>query len=78
MITKVLVRRAEPGGDLGPVAGRGPEPWGGLAWWPGEALSARLLLQNFGRVIFRRSLPSTALCQMDFAVLGLGDSSYAK
>ncbi|XP_006062611.2 NADPH-dependent diflavin oxidoreductase 1 isoform X4 [Bubalus bubalis] len=35
-------------------------------------------MKNFWRFIFRRSLPSTALCQMDFAVLGLGDSSYAK
>lgn len=35
-------------------------------------------LQNFWRFIFRKSLLSTSLCQMDFAVLGLGDSSYAK
>ncbi|KAH0503611.1 NADPH-dependent diflavin oxidoreductase 1 [Microtus ochrogaster] len=33
---------------------------------------------NFWRFIFRKSLLSTSLCQMDFAVLGLGDSSYAK
>ncbi|GAB1286053.1 NADPH-dependent diflavin oxidoreductase 1 [Apodemus speciosus] len=33
---------------------------------------------NFWRFIFRKSLPSNSLCQMDFAVLGLGDSSYAK
>ncbi|OWK10673.1 NDOR1 [Cervus elaphus hippelaphus] len=35
-------------------------------------------MKSFWRFIFRRSLPSTALCQMDFAVLGLGDSSYTK
>nr|XP_055206225.1 NADPH-dependent diflavin oxidoreductase 1 isoform X9 [Gorilla gorilla gorilla] len=35
-------------------------------------------MKNFWRFIFRKNLPSTALCQMDFAVLGLGDSSYAK
>ncbi|XP_053418356.1 NADPH-dependent diflavin oxidoreductase 1 isoform X13 [Nycticebus coucang] len=35
-------------------------------------------MKNFWRFIFRKSLPSTSLCQMDFAVLGLGDSSYAK
>ncbi|KAM9081766.1 NADPH-dependent diflavin oxidoreductase 1 isoform 1-T1 [Megaptera novaeangliae] len=35
-------------------------------------------MKNFWRFIFRRNLPSTSLCQMDFAVLGLGDSSYAK
>ncbi|XP_060269686.1 NADPH-dependent diflavin oxidoreductase 1 isoform X2 [Ovis aries] len=35
-------------------------------------------MKSFWRFIFRRSLPSTALRQMDFAVLGLGDSSYAK
>uniref|UniRef100_A0A8C2SL75 NADPH-dependent diflavin oxidoreductase 1 n=1 Tax=Capra hircus TaxID=9925 RepID=A0A8C2SL75_CAPHI len=33
-------------------------------------------MKSFWRFIFRRSLPSTALRQMDFAVLGLGDSSY--
>ncbi|XP_026960006.1 NADPH-dependent diflavin oxidoreductase 1 isoform X1 [Sagmatias obliquidens] len=35
-------------------------------------------MKSFWRFIFRRNLPSTSLCQMDFAVLGLGDSSYAK
>ncbi|XP_057577215.1 NADPH-dependent diflavin oxidoreductase 1 isoform X3 [Hippopotamus amphibius kiboko] len=35
-------------------------------------------MKNFWRFIFRRNLPSASLCQMDFAVLGLGDSSYAK
>ncbi|NP_001239470.1 NADPH-dependent diflavin oxidoreductase 1 isoform 2 [Mus musculus] len=34
-------------------------------------------MKNFWRFIFRKSLPSSSLCQMDFAVLGLGDSSYA-
>lgn len=43
-----------------------------------RGLELPLPLQSFWRFIFRRSLPSTALCQMDFAVLGLGDSSYAK
>ncbi|XP_014637842.1 PREDICTED: NADPH-dependent diflavin oxidoreductase 1 isoform X2 [Ceratotherium simum simum] len=35
-------------------------------------------MKNFWRFIFRKNLSSTSLCQMDFAVLGLGDSSYAK
>nr|KAF6434019.1 NADPH dependent diflavin oxidoreductase 1 [Molossus molossus] len=35
-------------------------------------------MKSFWRFIFRKNLPSTALCQMDFAVLGLGDSSYTK
>ncbi|XP_012639928.1 NADPH-dependent diflavin oxidoreductase 1 isoform X2 [Microcebus murinus] len=35
-------------------------------------------MKNFWRFIFRKNLPSTSLCRMDFAVLGLGDSSYAK
>ncbi|XP_037349979.1 NADPH-dependent diflavin oxidoreductase 1 [Talpa occidentalis] len=35
-------------------------------------------MQRFWRFIFRKSLPATALCQLDFAVLGLGDSSYPK
>ncbi|KAM5298752.1 NADPH-dependent diflavin oxidoreductase 1 isoform 2-T2 [Ctenodactylus gundi] len=35
-------------------------------------------MKNFWRFIFRKKLPSTSLCQLDFAVLGLGDSSYAK
>ncbi|KAM5298753.1 NADPH-dependent diflavin oxidoreductase 1 isoform 3-T3 [Ctenodactylus gundi] len=34
-------------------------------------------MKNFWRFIFRKKLPSTSLCQLDFAVLGLGDSSYA-
>nr|XP_051694856.1 NADPH-dependent diflavin oxidoreductase 1 isoform X1 [Oryctolagus cuniculus] len=43
---------------------------------PGSHSSLRL--QNFWRFLFRKRLPPTSLCQMDFAVLGLGDSSYAK
>ncbi|XP_045418032.1 NADPH-dependent diflavin oxidoreductase 1 isoform X1 [Lemur catta] len=35
-------------------------------------------MKNFWRFIFRKNLPSTSLCRMDFAVLGLGDSSYSK
>ncbi|XP_017748535.1 PREDICTED: NADPH-dependent diflavin oxidoreductase 1 isoform X3 [Rhinopithecus bieti] len=35
-------------------------------------------MKNFWRFIFRKKLPTTALCQMEFAVLGLGDSSYTK
>ncbi|XP_006900668.1 PREDICTED: NADPH-dependent diflavin oxidoreductase 1 isoform X2 [Elephantulus edwardii] len=35
-------------------------------------------MKSFWRFIFRKKLPLTALCQMDFAVLGLGDSSYTK
>ncbi|KAG8549501.1 hypothetical protein GDO81_020980 [Engystomops pustulosus] len=35
-------------------------------------------MKNFWRFIFRRNLPHNSLCQMDFAVLGLGDSSYPK
>ncbi|XP_069333246.1 NADPH-dependent diflavin oxidoreductase 1 isoform X5 [Eulemur rufifrons] len=35
-------------------------------------------MKNFWRFIFRKNLPSTSLCRMDFVVLGLGDSSYAK
>ncbi|XP_029775443.1 NADPH-dependent diflavin oxidoreductase 1 isoform X3 [Suricata suricatta] len=35
-------------------------------------------MKNFWRFIFRKHLSPTSLCQMDFAVLGLGDSSYAK
>uniref|UniRef100_A0A286XJL1 NADPH-dependent diflavin oxidoreductase 1 n=1 Tax=Cavia porcellus TaxID=10141 RepID=A0A286XJL1_CAVPO len=34
-------------------------------------------MKNFWRFIFRKNLPATSLCQLDFAVLGLGDSSYA-
>ncbi|XP_073414359.1 NADPH-dependent diflavin oxidoreductase 1 isoform X2 [Dendrobates tinctorius] len=35
-------------------------------------------MKNFWRFIFRRHLPHNSLCQMDYAVLGLGDSSYSK
>ncbi|XP_006001477.1 NADPH-dependent diflavin oxidoreductase 1 isoform X2 [Latimeria chalumnae] len=35
-------------------------------------------MKNFWRFIFRRNLPGNSLCQMDIAVLGLGDSSYPK
>ncbi|XP_059514588.1 NADPH-dependent diflavin oxidoreductase 1 isoform X1 [Myotis daubentonii] len=35
-------------------------------------------MKSFWRFLFRKSLPSTSLCQVDFAVVGLGDSSYAK
>ncbi|XP_006863723.1 PREDICTED: NADPH-dependent diflavin oxidoreductase 1 isoform X2 [Chrysochloris asiatica] len=35
-------------------------------------------MKNFWRFVFRKNLPPTSLCQMDFAVLGLGDSSYTK
>ncbi|XP_075415864.1 NADPH-dependent diflavin oxidoreductase 1 isoform X1 [Tenrec ecaudatus] len=35
-------------------------------------------MKNFWRFIFRKNLPPTSLCQVDFAVLGLGDSSYVK
>ncbi|XP_074871544.1 NADPH-dependent diflavin oxidoreductase 1 isoform X2 [Carettochelys insculpta] len=35
-------------------------------------------MKNFWRFIFRKNLPPTSLCQMDYAVLGLGDSSYPK
>ncbi|MEE6504696.1 hypothetical protein FKM82_005296 [Ascaphus truei] len=35
-------------------------------------------MKNFWRFIFRRNLPKNALCQMDYTVLGLGDSSYSK
>uniref|UniRef100_A0A803JEP3 NADPH-dependent diflavin oxidoreductase 1 n=1 Tax=Xenopus tropicalis TaxID=8364 RepID=A0A803JEP3_XENTR len=35
-------------------------------------------MKNFWRFIFRRNLPHNALCRMDYAVLGLGDSSYPK
>ncbi|KAG8141890.1 hypothetical protein E2320_006552 [Naja naja] len=33
-------------------------------------------MKNFWKFIFRKNLPPTSLCQMDYAVLGLGDSSY--
>lgn len=35
-------------------------------------------MRNFWRFIFRKSLPAGSLCQLDCAVLGLGDSSYPK
>ncbi|KAM4697047.1 NADPH-dependent diflavin oxidoreductase 1 [Rhinophrynus dorsalis] len=35
-------------------------------------------MKNFWRFIFRKSLPLNSLCQVDYAVLGLGDSSYPK
>ncbi|XP_005408650.1 PREDICTED: NADPH-dependent diflavin oxidoreductase 1 isoform X2 [Chinchilla lanigera] len=35
-------------------------------------------MKNFWRFIFRKNLPATSLSQLDFAVLGLGDSSYTK
>ncbi|XP_019331446.1 NADPH-dependent diflavin oxidoreductase 1 isoform X3 [Alligator mississippiensis] len=35
-------------------------------------------MMNFWRFIFRKNLPPSSLCQMDYAVLGLGDSSYPK
>ncbi|XP_063792224.1 NADPH-dependent diflavin oxidoreductase 1 isoform X2 [Pseudophryne corroboree] len=35
-------------------------------------------MKNFWRFIFRRNLPHNSLCRMDYAVLGLGDSSYTK
>ncbi|KAK1787293.1 hypothetical protein P4O66_002799 [Electrophorus voltai] len=35
-------------------------------------------MKNFWRFLFRKSLPAGSLCRLDYAVLGLGDSSYAK
>uniref|UniRef100_A0A8C6Z1J3 FAD-binding FR-type domain-containing protein n=1 Tax=Nothoprocta perdicaria TaxID=30464 RepID=A0A8C6Z1J3_NOTPE len=35
-------------------------------------------LRTFWRFLFRKTLPPSSLCQMDYAVLGLGDSSYPK
>ncbi|KAF5909748.1 NADPH-dependent diflavin oxidoreductase 1, partial [Clarias magur] len=35
-------------------------------------------MKNFWRFLFRKSLPSGSLCRLDYAVLGLGDSSYPK
>ncbi|XP_066466654.1 NADPH-dependent diflavin oxidoreductase 1 isoform X1 [Tiliqua scincoides] len=35
-------------------------------------------MKNFWRFLFRKNLPTTSLCQMDYAVVGLGDSSYPK
>ena len=41
-------------------------------------LTDAVILQKFWRFIWRRSLPTDALIDMQFAVLGLGDSSYQK
>nr|XP_013809940.1 PREDICTED: NADPH-dependent diflavin oxidoreductase 1 isoform X4 [Apteryx mantelli mantelli] len=35
-------------------------------------------MKMFWRFLFRKNLPPSSLCQMDYAVLGLGDSSYPK
>lgn len=35
-------------------------------------------MKNFWRFLFRKSLPAGSLCRLDFAILGLGDSSYPK
>ncbi|KAM4647594.1 NADPH-dependent diflavin oxidoreductase 1 isoform 3-T3 [Amazona ochrocephala] len=35
-------------------------------------------MKLFWRFLFRKNLPSGALCRLDYAVLGLGDSSYPK
>ncbi|NXH87138.1 NDOR1 oxidoreductase, partial [Edolisoma coerulescens] len=35
-------------------------------------------MKVFWRFLFRKSLPAGSLCQLDYAVLGLGDSSYPK
>ncbi|NXI81193.1 NDOR1 oxidoreductase, partial [Rhipidura dahli] len=35
-------------------------------------------MKMFWRFLFRKSLPAGSLCQLDYAVLGLGDSSYPK
>uniref|UniRef100_A0AAY4EG73 NADPH-dependent diflavin oxidoreductase 1 n=1 Tax=Denticeps clupeoides TaxID=299321 RepID=A0AAY4EG73_9TELE len=35
-------------------------------------------MKNFWRFLFRKSLPADSLCRLDYAVLGLGDSSYPK
>ncbi|KFR03211.1 NADPH-dependent diflavin oxidoreductase 1 [Opisthocomus hoazin] len=35
-------------------------------------------MKMFWRFLFRKNLPSGSLCQLDYAVLGLGDSSYPK
>nr|XP_056716290.1 NADPH-dependent diflavin oxidoreductase 1 isoform X2 [Euleptes europaea] len=35
-------------------------------------------MKNFWKFLFRKSLLATSLCKMDYAVLGLGDSSYPK
>ncbi|KAG8518621.1 NADPH-dependent diflavin oxidoreductase 1 [Galemys pyrenaicus] len=43
-----------------------------------QAPTGLLPVQRFWRFIFRKNLPATSLCRLDFAVLGLGDSSYPK
>nr|XP_041575592.1 NADPH-dependent diflavin oxidoreductase 1 isoform X2 [Taeniopygia guttata] len=35
-------------------------------------------MKMFWRFLFRKNLPASSLCQLDYAVLGLGDSSYPK
>ncbi|XP_032993957.1 NADPH-dependent diflavin oxidoreductase 1 [Lacerta agilis] len=35
-------------------------------------------MKNFWRFLFRKSLSPSSLCRLDYAVLGLGDSSYPK
>ncbi|KAI3361997.1 hypothetical protein L3Q82_012200, partial [Scortum barcoo] len=35
-------------------------------------------MKNFWRFLFKKSLPVGSLCQLDCAILGLGDSSYPK
>ncbi|NWI81782.1 NDOR1 oxidoreductase, partial [Dryoscopus gambensis] len=35
-------------------------------------------MKVFWRFLFRKNLPAGSLCQLDYAVLGLGDSSYPK
>ncbi|NXR19828.1 NDOR1 oxidoreductase, partial [Cinclus mexicanus] len=35
-------------------------------------------MKMFWRFLFRKNLPAGSLCQLDYAVLGLGDSSYPK
>ncbi|XP_054249288.1 NADPH-dependent diflavin oxidoreductase 1 isoform X3 [Indicator indicator] len=35
-------------------------------------------MKAFWRFLFRKNLPPSSLCQLDYAVLGLGDSSYPK
>ncbi|XP_075628138.1 NADPH-dependent diflavin oxidoreductase 1 isoform X5 [Balearica regulorum gibbericeps] len=35
-------------------------------------------MKMFWRFLFRKNLPPSSLCQLDYAVLGLGDSSYPK
>lgn len=45
----------------------------------GRSSSSRAVSsQMFWRFLFQKKLPARSLCQLDFAVLGLGDSSYPK